>query len=90
LGRLFRWVFVNRRTGRITMAQWPNIELWLFMVFAVAFRVVHTSGGLHTALRVLTDVALITWSADELVRGVNPFRRTLGCAVLAATIVGVA
>jgi hypothetical protein len=87
---LFRWVFENRRTGRITIAQWPNVELGLFIILAVAPRVVHTSGNAHTALRVLADVALLAWSADELVRGVNPFRRALGAALLMATIVNLA
>jgi len=34
--------------------------------------------------------ALIVWAADEIVRGVNPFRRALGTVVLAAIAVGVA
>jgi hypothetical protein len=87
---VFRWVFENRRTGRITIAQWPNVELGLFIVLAVVLRVLHSSGSAHTALRVLADVALIAWSADEVVRGVNPFRRALGAAFLVATIINLA
>ena len=43
-------------------------------------------GGLGTALKIIGRGALLVWAADELVRGVNPFRRMLGAVVLAATI----
>jgi hypothetical protein len=44
-------------------------------------------GGFRTALDVIADVALVYWAGDELIRGVNPFRRMLGAAVLAAAMV---
>jgi hypothetical protein len=81
-----RWVFVSRRTGRLTVAQWPNVPLAVFLLVAAASRVFHPSGGAATFLRVLGIVALVVWALDELVRGVNPFRRILGGAVLVATV----
>jgi hypothetical protein len=37
---------------------------------------------------VVATVALLWWSIDEIVRGVNPFRRILGAVVLVAVVVG--
>jgi len=82
--RLFRWMFVNRRTGRITVAQWPNIPLAVFVLLSIARRLTGPSEQLATALRVATWIALATWAVDELARGVNPFRRILGSVVLLA------
>jgi hypothetical protein len=87
--RASRWLFVNRRTGRLTVAQWPNLALWAFIAGSVAMRVVHPAGHAGTALRVLTIAALILWALDEVCRGVNPFRRFLGLVVLLATIANI-
>jgi hypothetical protein len=35
---------------------------------------------------VLADIVLLFWALDELARGVNPFRRILGSAVVLATV----
>jgi hypothetical protein len=84
--RLFRWMFVNRRTGRITVAQWPNIPLAVFVLLSIALRLTGPSGHLATALRVASWIALSIWAVDELARGVNPFRRILGSVVLLAMV----
>jgi hypothetical protein len=42
-----------------------------------------------TVVAVVATVALLVWSVDELVRGVNPWRRLLGGGVLALTAAGV-
>jgi hypothetical protein len=85
--RSIRWVFLNRRTGHITVAQWPNISLSVFIVLSIALRTFRPTGGIETSARVLADVALFVWAIDELLRGVNPFRRTLGLVVIIATCV---
>jgi hypothetical protein len=36
---------------------------------------------------VVGTVALLAWSVDEVLRGVNPFRRILGGVVLAGLVV---
>jgi hypothetical protein len=51
-------------------------------------RLTVAKGTSHTTLRLLSVVALLVWAADELIRGVNPFRRILGLVVLLATISG--
>jgi hypothetical protein len=73
--RAFRWFFESRRTGRITIGQWPNIALWVYLAATLL------------KFTVLATVALVVWSGDEIVRGVNPFRRVLGAAVLLGVVV---
>jgi hypothetical protein len=84
--RAVRWMFASRRSGRLTVAQWPNIPLWIFIILTVGYHVLSAKGGAGHVIRVLADVALLVWAADELVRGVNPFRRILGVIVIVATI----
>lgn len=86
--RAIRWLFVNRHTGRLTVAQWPNIPLSLFIVLTVGLHIFHPGRGAGHLIRLLADAALLIWAADELVRGVNPFRRILGVLVIAITIAG--
>jgi hypothetical protein len=80
------WLFRSRRTGRITIVQAPNWTLAVWMVTAVALRVGDPHGRLRDALTVVGTVALLAWSVDELLRGVNPFRRILGGVVLAGLV----
>jgi hypothetical protein len=82
------WMFRNRRTGGLTVAQLPNASLGVFLV-ATALRLVASQrGGFRTAVEVVAGVALFCWAGDEVIRGVNPFRRMLGAAVLAALVIG--
>jgi predicted neutral ceramidase superfamily lipid hydrolase len=82
------WLFRNRRTGGTTIAQLPNAPLIVFMV-AVAVRwIFHPSGPAGAIVSLVTVVALLVWAGDELVRGVNPWRRILGGGVLAFTVFG--
>jgi len=83
-------MFLNRRTGRITVAQWPNISLSAFLAASIATRIAHPAGTAGTVLRAATIAALAVWAIDEMIRGVNPFRRLLGLAILAATVAGIA
>jgi hypothetical protein len=86
--RAARWLFVNRQTDGFTVVQWPNLALWAYLVCAVVLRLGPGRGGVHSVVRVLSDVAVVIWSADEIVRGVNPFRRLLGAAVLGLSVYG--
>jgi len=80
-------MFLNRRTGHLTVVQWPNIPLLVFVAVSVALDVVRPKGTIESVGRVLADVALFVWGIDELLRGVNPFRRILGLVVILATCV---
>jgi hypothetical protein len=62
-------------------------------VFLVAFGLrwlLDPSGGLRTGLDVIAAVALAVWAVDEILRGVNPFRRILGAVVLGGLVFRVA
>lgn len=77
------WMFRSRTTGRITLVQLPN---WLLAVWLLASAVMwlgHPQGWVHAVLAVLASAALALWAGDEVLRGVNPFRRLLGLAMLA-------
>lgn len=81
------WLFRNRDTGRITIAQFPNAPLGLFLAATCLQWLLDPTGNLRAGLRVLAAAGLIWWAVDELIRGVNPWRRLLGGAVLAGQIV---
>ncbi len=81
------WLFRNRHTGQITIAQFPNVPLAVFLVAALLRWLVDPAGGLRTVLEVLAALGLVWWAVDEVVRGVNPWRRLLGGAVLAGQFV---
>jgi hypothetical protein len=49
-------------------------------------RIFEPGGWLGTVLAVIAAGALAVWSIDELLRGVNPWRRILGGAVLVALV----
>jgi len=82
------WLFRNRHTGELTIAQVPNAPLIVFLVAVVVRLLLHPSGTVGTVVGALATVALIVWAGDEIVRGVNPWRRMLGGGVLAFTLIG--
>ena len=86
--RMVRWMFVNRRKGGITVAQWPNVALSVFIALSVARRLNIAKGTPQTTLRLLSVVAILVWAADELIRGVSPFRRILGLGASGDTTTG--
>lgn len=84
---LIGWLFRSRQTGRIVIVQFPNVPLGVFLVASVLRWLLRPTGRLETGLLVLATGALIWWAADELIRGVNPWRRLLGGAALVAQLV---
>ena len=80
------WFLRDRRTGHIVIAQWPNPALAVWLLATVARGVLDPGGGWGTALRVVATLALTWWAGDEIVRGVNPWRRLLGAVVLASLL----
>jgi hypothetical protein len=81
------WLFRNRQTGEITIAQFPNLPLWIFLA-VVGVRWFVRAGTAHTVLDVVALAALGWWAVDEVVRGVNPWRRALGLGGCAVVISG--
>lgn len=75
------WFFRDRASGRIVVGQWPNLPLWLFGAASIASMMLAGSpAGFWADLA--SRVFLAWWAGDELLRGVNPWRRCLGAAVL--------
>jgi hypothetical protein len=71
------WLFRDRETGEITIAQFPNLPLWIFL-FTLVTRAFIRHGPVSSVLDAVGLLALGWWAMDELVRGVNPWRRLLG------------
>ena len=82
-------MFRDRRTGRITIAQFPNVALWSFFVTVVVRWVLSPHGVVRTTVDAVADVALAAWAVDEVLRGVNPWRRLLGLGGCGFVVAGV-
>ena len=82
------WLLRDRTaTGdRWVVAQWPNTSAWTFVLLTALGWVVP---GDPVWLYAGTRAALAWWAVDEVLRGVNPFRRLLGAVVLVVAAVGV-
>ena len=83
---LVNWFFRDRATGKVTVAQFPNAPLWVFIILTAGRLIFHPAGLLPTVTSIVGAAALITWAVLEIGWGVNPFRRMLGAVVLIAAI----
>lgn len=80
MSRFLDWWIRDKDTGRIVLFQIPNPPLWVFFAsYALRW---FTGDRLDSQLGNVGMGALIVWGLDELIRGVNPFRRLLGAIVL--------
>ena len=84
--RAFDWVFRSRIDGRIVIVQLPNLSLWIFIVARVVGTFVDRGTAPAAGARFVATLAAVWWGADEVVRGVNPWRRALGTMVLVAPL----
>ena len=80
--RFVQWFFRNRETGVITIVQAPNLVLWVVIATGVLVRIFPSAEKWSVALEIVFKGGLLIWAVDELFRGVNPWRRCLGAAVL--------
>ena len=83
------WWFRDRQTGKIVVAHVPNVPILLWMATVVARWFVAPESSADTVLEWAGSVTLGWWAVDELVRGVNPWRRALGVAGCIVVLVGV-
>lgn len=77
-----RWWFENRETGEITIAQRPN---WPLVTIGLGWLVGRIAEDGSSVARVTAGVVTglwLYWGAEEALRGVNPWRRVLGVAVV--------
>lgn len=89
LRELLEWYFRDRRTGRMLVAHLPNLPILLWMGTLIARWLADDGSDLQEILEWASLVTLGWWALDELLRGVNPWRRTLGlagCVVVASGI----
>ena len=85
------WWFRDRRTGRIVVAQVPNLAILLWVGTVVARELAAPDTDAHGLLGWVGSGILAWWAVDELVRGVNPWRRLLGlggCVAVILSVVG--
>ena len=60
------------------MAQRPNLALWIFLGSVALRWVVGTDGVARAIVDGVGVASLGWWAVDEVLRGVNPWRRLLG------------
>ena len=76
--RAIEWCFDSRVTGRLTIIQFPNAALWTFLLATVIHRLSNGNEALGFTSNLIATAALGWWAVDEVLRGVNPWRRLLG------------
>jgi hypothetical protein len=74
---IMRQFFRNRETGEVTIAQAPNLVLWVVIAAGILLWVLPSSGNPSAALGIVFKGGLLIWAAHEVFRGVNPWRRCL-------------
>ncbi len=82
LTRFIDWFWRDRQTGRIVIAQWPNLWLWIFAAASLVELITNAAGPTGIGAHIVSRAFLLIWAGDELLRGANPWRRCLGIAVL--------
>jgi hypothetical protein len=80
------WWFRNRETGELTIGQPPNTIAKVTTALWLARRVWRGKGTVAQVLYVAETGALAMLGADELVRGVNPWRRVIGATTLTVCV----
>jgi hypothetical protein len=81
-------MFRDRATGKLVIAQCPNVLLTVWLACVLTGWLVHPTGRWSTVLSTVGTVALVIWAGDEMARGVNPWRRVLGAGVLVGLLLG--
>jgi hypothetical protein len=90
---LSAWLAYGRLTElsfprRFPVVQFPNLPLIVALLAGAAGKFL--DGGAHSYAASVSDLALTVWAYEELVHGVNWFRRLLGLAFVILVIVRVA
>lgn len=86
--RAFDWMFRSRETGKVVVVQPLNIPLGVFFAAAAIRRFAGLEGTARTAVEIVAFVSIMWWAFDEILRGVNPFRRMLGAVVAGVAVAG--
>jgi hypothetical protein len=62
--RFVQWFFRNRETGVITIAQAPNLVLWVVIAAGVLVRIFPSAGKWSVALEIVSKGGLLIWGVD--------------------------
>jgi hypothetical protein len=84
------WLFRNRQTGSITVAQVPNLPMWIFLASVLLRWTVSGDAPLGPFIEGIALASLSWWAFLEVRWGVNPWRRLLGVGGVAIVIAGAA
>jgi hypothetical protein len=76
------------KIGGYTVGQSPNRPLWVALAGLVV--AIIAGGTLEDIARAVFYVGLTVWAYEELVHGVNSFRRGLGAVALVLIVIGLA
>lgn len=79
------WMFRSRETGKITLGQPSNTTMKLLQRTTLV-GVLLPKSRVRTGFSVVAVTTLAAWGADELLRGVNPFRRAQGALALVGIV----
>ena len=85
--KALNWLFRDRATGEIIIGQFPNTSLALVLLLWAARVVFPASDATRTVRNIAESGAVLWWAGDELVRGVNPWRRFIGAGASGFLIV---
>jgi hypothetical protein len=86
---LVRWFVTDARTGRVVVAQRPNVPLAVYLLATGTRVLTDPEGTAGTVVTVVAGAAILIWSSLEIIDGDSPFRRVLGGVVLVATVAGI-
>ncbi|HEY4267769.1 MAG TPA: hypothetical protein VGM94_06215 [Galbitalea sp.] len=78
------WMFRSRKTGKITIGRPANRSQKLFQASTVVGVLLPKQTQAREIAGEVAVLSLAWWAADELLRGVNPFRRISGAVTLVA------
>lgn len=80
--RALDWFVRSPQTGKVVIAQAPNLPLWIFLAATAVRLALRPDGAVGDVVSVVGGVSLAWWSTDEVLRGESPCRRVLGAVVL--------
>jgi hypothetical protein len=72
--------------GEIVIGQMPNLPIVIWVV-ASLLQAVYKTGKINLGLDILASGSLFVWAIQELLQGVNYFRRGLGLIILIGLII---
>jgi hypothetical protein len=84
----FRWVKELSFPRRFPIVQFPNLPLIVAFLAGEAGQLLN--GAEHPYARAVSYLAMTIWAYEELVDGVNWFRRLLGFAYMLILVIRVA